>query len=105
MKNYLFGIIAIVLAIGFSAFKMPVKGKKFTNTIYRYDGTQSEVERKKAANYTKVASISCSGTDNECAVTLNADFGTHPDFTNVSFAMTTGFPNGGTAWVSNSQKN
>ena len=101
MKKYLLGVFAIVLAVGFTAFTA-----KKDVTLYRYDGLQSENERKIATNYTKMTSnIFCLGAGNECAVVMSFDNGDHPDFTNVTFQDGTGFPKGGGAFLFNLQKN
>lgn len=101
MKKYLLGASAIVLAVGFSAFKV-----KEDVTLYRYNGLQTEAERKIATNYTKsTSSIFCLGTGNECAVLMASDNGVHPDFTNVTFQPGTGFPNGGSDFLYNLKRN
>ena len=101
MKKYLLGASAIVLAVGFSAFTV-----KKDVTLYRYDGLQSENERKIATNYTKSDSdIFCLGSGNECAVLMSSDNGDHPDFTNVTFQPGTGFPKSGGALLFNLRKN
>jgi hypothetical protein len=66
MKKYLFGIFAIALAIGFSAFKKP-----FTNYQLKYIGatfTSSEVA--KPANWTYDPNQTCSGIDEERPCTI-----------------------------------
>lgn len=95
--------LALVLAIC-SAFTIPpLKGGKQTNTIYKYISTdQSVTARETASNYQK-GSATCPGSANECAVTLNQDFGMTPDFSNVTFDSN-GFPDGGSAFVSNALK-
>ena len=101
MKKYLLSVSAIALAIGFSAFTA-----KKDVTLYRYDGLQSENERKIATNYTKMDSdIICLGSGNECAVVMSFDNGKHPDFTNVTFQPGTGFPLSGGALLFNMKKN
>ena len=101
MKKYLLSASAIVLAVGFTAFK-----SKKDVTLYRYEGLQTENERKMATNYTKMASdIFCLGSGNECAVLMSFDNGDHPDFTNVTFQPGTGFPTGGGALLFNLKKN
>jgi hypothetical protein len=101
MKKYLLSVSAIALAVGFTAFTV-----KEDVTLYRYDGLQSESERKIATNYTKMdADIICLGSRNECAVVMSSDNGDHPDFTNVTFQAGTGFPNGGGAFLFNLRKN
>ena len=101
MKKYLLGVFAIALAVGFSAFKV-----KKDVTLYRYNGLQTENERKIATNYTKSESdIICLGSGNECAVLMSFDSGDHPDFTNVTFQPGTGFPKAGGAFLFNLRKN
>ena len=101
MKKYLLSVSAIALAVSFSAFSV-----KKDVTLYRYDGLQSENERKIATNYTKMtSSIFCLGSGNECAVVMSFDNGEHPDFTNITFQPGTGIPNGGSDFLFNLQKN
>jgi len=101
MKKYLLSVSAIVLAIGFSAFKA-----KKEPSLYKYNGLQTESERKIAANYTKSESdIFCLGSGSECAVLMSSDNGDHPDFTNVTFQPGTGFPKSGGALLFNLRKN
>jgi len=97
MKKYLLGSLALVLAIGFSSFTSHVfSTKKFTSSWYTYSGAQTKAEREKAINYTKITgNPTCNGTTDECAVEMNQTT-THPDFTNVTFDGTDGFPNGNT---------
>lgn len=104
MKKNILGLSAIALAIGFSAFNLP-SSSKLVNTIYQYTGPQPQSisSRQSASNYTKVSSITCPNGEDECAVTLTDDFGTQPNFTNVTFDAS-GFPNGGSAFVSNGKK-
>ena len=99
MKKYLLGTLAILLALGFSAFK------KYDSFIYLYSGAQTAAARQIATNYTEVTSQTCSGGANECTVTLNVDNGTNPDFSSgkVTFDAN-GFPNGGTTFVSNAKR-
>jgi hypothetical protein len=65
MKKYFFGIIAVALAIGFSAFTTDHKisnGKnaKFIDVWYEYNGIQTTTDRAKKANYTQiVGTLSC----------------------------------------------
>lgn len=114
MKKYLFGLLAIAVAVGFSAFtKAPsIKGKKFTTGDYYYifGGSQTVSDREAAANYSSPqlsAPSSCPNITNECAVkvTVTLDIHgnppAHPDFTNVTFDGSTGYPNGGTAFKAN----
>ena len=97
MKKYLLSASAIALAVGFTAFTV-----KRDVTLYRYDGLQSESERKIATNYTKTDSdIICFGSGNECAVVMSSDNGDHPDFTNVTFQPATGFPKSGGTFLFN----
>ena len=101
MKKYLLGVSALALAVGFTAFTV-----KKEPSLYRYDGSQSENERKIATNYTKSDdNIICFGSGNECAVLMSTDNGDHPDFTNVTFQPGTGFPKSGGALLFNLRKN
>lgn len=105
MKKLRIGLtaIAVILAGSLSAFSiLPVNVNKDSDTIYEYTGAQTPQARTQADNYLKVSSITCLGGTNECSVTLSQDFGTHPDFTNVTFDPSTGMPNGGSDFVSNS---
>lgn len=101
MKKYLLSASAIALAVGFTAFTV-----KKDVTLYRYDGVQTENERKIATNYTKMdTDIICLGSGSECAVVMSFDSGDHPDFTNVTFQPGTGFPKSGGALLFNLKKN
>ena len=110
MKKYLLGTCAVVLALSFSAFTKAPKAK-FDTFFYQYTGPANNVDaRKDAANYANPQSsaFTCNFTGNECAVELQNVSSTppaHPDFTNITFDGTTGFPNGGTDFVANFQKN
>lgn len=102
MKKNLLGLVAIVAALGMSAFDT-----FRVDTIYQYNTTdQTKTARETATNYIKVSSVTCSGTGNECAVTLTKDNGTNPDFSSglVTFDATTGMPNGGSTFVNNQVK-
>jgi hypothetical protein len=74
MKKYLFGVFAIALAIGFSAFTTtPHKSKNvFSDVFFEYQGpnfTQSEVI--KPANWVEVSDLtgSCTGVnENACRI-------------------------------------
>lgn len=93
---------AVILAGSLSAFSiLPVN--KDSNTTYVYTSSDQTIQaREDPANYLKGTQL-CSGSGDECRVILNQDFGTHPDFSNVTFDSN-GFPNGGTAFVSNEQQ-
>ncbi|MEP7374699.1 MAG: hypothetical protein ABI675_14990 [Chitinophagaceae bacterium] len=121
MKKYLLGSLAVVMAIAFSAFNsnlnQPVKsninGKLLQQKWYVYVGTQDATERQVATNYTTPTTTkpTCVSTGNECAVKVNVPNGTpptNPDFTNVTFNMSSGFPdgnqNGGSNFIENAQK-
>lgn len=84
MKKYVFGVFAIALALGFSSYTS--HPKKFASTWYTYNGAQTQPERVKAANYSKIsADPLCNATTNECAVEMSSDQGAHPNFTGVTF--------------------
>lgn len=107
MKKLRIGLtaVAVILAGGLSAFSvLPLNVNKDSDTIYEYTGAQTPQARTQADNYLKVSSITCPSGTNECSVTLDQDFGTHPDFTNVTFNSLTGMPNGGSDFISNQQK-
>lgn len=97
-------ILAVIAGIAASAFTIPsLHGGKYANTVYEYISTdQSVTARETASNYQR-GTTTCPGSGNECQVTLNQDFGITPDFTNVTFDSN-GFPNGGSAFVTNQQK-
>ena len=101
-------ILAVIAGVAASAFTVgpTYHARKLNSYIYQYNGAQTPAQRILSSNYTIVSSVSCTGSDDECAVTLNQDFGTHPDFSNgkVTFDAN-GMPDGGSAFVSNSQKN
>jgi hypothetical protein len=97
-------MLGLVIGVALSAFNTLGTTSSRAETIYEYTGDQTPAERSQAENYIKVTSISCPGGNNECAVTLDQDFGTHPDFTNVTTDATTGMPDGGSDFVSNSTK-
>jgi len=118
MKKYLLASLAIILAVGFSAFTKPsahiTKGKTFDTGIYWYvySGSQDKTDRENPANYNTptIGKPACTGTINECAVQVtvtldsNGNPPANPDFTNVTFNGTTGFPSGGTAFDANATK-
>jgi hypothetical protein len=97
MKKYLFGILAVALAIGFSAFstdhKKPTgKNAKFVDVWYDYTGAQNATERAKKANYTQHSgTLSCSATlDVLCGVKLPDVAGSNPaqaDLNNIVAAI------------------
>src|SRR5690348_15138240 len=108
MKNYVMGLFAVVLAIGFTAFtNMPTK--KRTTYYYTFNGTQSIDGRKVKTDYTNPSQSqpSCpTGTNWECTVQIKNITGTPPsDISsfNVTFDSN-GFPNGGTDSQSNVKK-
>ncbi|HEY6083416.1 MAG TPA: hypothetical protein VIU45_08165 [Chitinophagaceae bacterium] len=96
-------ILAVIVGVAASAFTIsPLKKGNQANVVYKYiSPDQSADARKTASNYEK-GTTTCSGSVNECAVTLNQDFGNTPDFTNVTFDGS-GFPIGGSAFVSNAK--
>lgn len=96
-------ILAVIVGIAASAFTVKPETKA-SNTVYMYNSTDQSIQaRETSSNYIK-GSVTCSGLGDECSVTLNQDFGTHPVFTNVTFDSSTGMPNGGSAFVSNAQQ-
>jgi hypothetical protein len=114
MKKYILGSLAIILALGFSAFTKPnaniTKGKKFTTGIfwYVYGGAQNSTDRQNATNYTTpTASQPPCGTpaSNECTVqaTVTLDINNNPpanpNFAGASFNSTTGMPIPGTGLI------
>lgn len=96
---------AVLLAGGLSAFSiLPLNVNKDSSTTYVYTSSDQSIQgRENPDNYAK-GSRTCAGSGNECLVILDQDFGTHPDFTNVTFDSSTGMPNGGSDFVSNQQK-
>ena len=68
MKKYFLGVLAVILAIGFSAFKMnsPTKATaKFADVYYIYNGTGAQSD---PANYTttSIKPANCSQAVNLC---------------------------------------
>lgn len=88
--------MALALAVSFSAFTKAAPSKFVANWYsYTATGSQTVTSRETASNYTLITgSPSCiPGSNNECAVELNQST-TTPDFTNITFDASTGFPNG-----------
>lgn len=112
MKKYLFGSLALVLAIGFSSFTHVSSAKKFTVYPFVYGGAQTAIERAKSSNYTYTATDpGCiDNTTTECGVNLTLTtapaLNSRPDFSGgkVTTDITTGLPNGGTTFSSNETK-
>lgn len=106
MKKLRIGLtaLAVILAGSLSAFSvLPGNVNKDSNTTYVYTSSAQTIQaRENPANYLKGTQL-CSGSGDECRVILNQDFGTHPDFSNVTFDSN-GFPSGGSAFVSNEQQ-
>jgi hypothetical protein len=95
-------ILAAIIGVAASAFTVKPLTKA-SNTVYVYNSTDQSIQaRETASNYIK-GSEDCSGSGDECSVTLNQDFGTNPNFTNVTFDSQ-GFPDGGSAFLSNAQQ-
>jgi hypothetical protein len=100
MKKIILPCLALMLAVGFSAFKAP-HAAKFTNTTYYYNftGTQVEAQWAISSNYSlktnPTVDPDCTGTD-ECVVAISYPTGTEPT-TLTALTLTvngSGFPNG-----------
>jgi len=65
MKKYLLGIVAVVLAVGFSAFtaKHETLGKKFANPYWYSTNTAGTVLTASLGQNTKAAIITATGCD------------------------------------------
>ena len=76
MKKYLFGLGAIVLAIGFSAFSIPSKKSLVDPVIFKYlapGGSYSEanVESRATTSWSPDQTITCSDNDvKACRITV-----------------------------------
>ena len=90
MKKYLFGILAIALAIGFSAFTKPVKGT-FTDVIFT-GNTASQTSVEDESLWQEGTPFNCDGTDDR-ACTINVDVnsltGSSPRILNSSLVTIT----------------
>lgn len=119
MKRYLLGMLAIIVAIGFSAFTKPTahitKVGKFTRADYWYVyvGDQIDISQREVnTNYTTptLTEPTCGTGANECAVKVTVTLvgvnpPASPDFTNVTFDATSDMPNGGSDFKKNDVKN
>jgi len=86
MKKYFFGLFAVALAIGFSAFtKENVKkvdpNAEFTTYYFQYSGTDTEAAYETESNWTFLSSglpseDPCSGADNIVCVLNTPDLAT-----------------------------
>jgi hypothetical protein len=101
MKKYLFGLFAVALAIGFSAFSS-AKQSKFVERWFSYnlDPTSGnfETEKMEPENYTLVPGVSapCSSTGDFCGIKAELASEDLPDigeFTDVHQALV-GYDNG-----------
>jgi len=79
MKKYVFGIIAIIMAIGLSAFTKPIK--KANQYFFSYDGpdfTEAEVSNPAnwvyAGYYTRQETCGENALDRPCEITVNEYF-------------------------------
>lgn len=115
MKKYLFVLSALALAVGFSSFtaiKATAK-KKFTTFYFVYNTSDpfTPAGYSTAANYVASNVTNYDNCDNggtyECGLATTqeqlVDGKELPIFngTSITFATGTGFPNGGTEFVSN----
>ena len=116
MKKYLFSVLAIGVAVGFSAFtSKPPMPNRFTSFFFVYQLTsqnQSDLDNPANYKYTGITPT-CGGSTNECAVEVTI-VGTPPANPStlanqpsnaVTFDPTTGIPDGGTEFFANEQKN
>lgn len=103
MKKYIFGIVAVIIAVGALAFTTPHKTAKPYDTAnywYEFTGNQNETARKINTNYSnpQMSSFSCPNETDECAVQVTVTLDgqgnppAHPDFTGASFEDGTGYP-------------
>ena len=74
MKRYFVGLVAITIAIGFSAFSLKNKYRT-AKRIFSYSGTYSSASVANPANWTYVEEYSefsslCSSTDRACKVII-----------------------------------
>ena len=83
MKKYLLGIVAVMLAIGFSAFTEPQSKTKgnFTLKYFTYDDFPNDSWKDEPSHYTMTANggqtiPSCNGTEKRCAVRAEENGGT-----------------------------
>ncbi|MGC4102347.1 hypothetical protein [Ferruginibacter sp.] len=87
MKRFSFGLIAVLMAVGFAAFTTPqtIKKNKLENHLYRYTLTNN-TGKDNPANYVFTSSSSgCSqGSAVVCIISAPGTdgMGNHPDFPN-----------------------
>lgn len=84
MKKYLLGIIAVGLAIGFSAFTKPTSGKNPTFYYYKMTSGSTLVEDdvKNKNNWTAATALDvCSGNQRACTIRV-----TQNNLNGVTFA-------------------
>jgi hypothetical protein len=80
MKKYLLGIVAVLLAVGFSAFTQSEKKTSApTNQNFTYNDYPDDTWVGDASHYTLISgSLSCSGTSHRCGVSAQNDGTDHP---------------------------
>ena len=67
MKKYLLGLVAVVLAVGFSACKKQSPEKETTNTVFHFKGTSVSYDQiTNTANWELSGSESCNGSTLTC---------------------------------------
>jgi hypothetical protein len=98
MKKYLFGIFAIVLAIGFSAFTPKKSIGKFSTTMYYQpasDFSQTAVQNK--SNWSTTANSGGCGVDNKaCQVVVDDAYVSGSSFiSTISLVAQVGSSNSG----------
>ncbi|MBD1395144.1 DUF6520 family protein [Mucilaginibacter glaciei] len=77
MKKIIIPVIAIIMAIGSSAFT----AKKTTSTFFRYQGaTRTQTDIQNISNYVAQSGTPCSDVVNVCGVTLSTakNIGSNP---------------------------
>lgn len=87
MRKYLLGMVAVVLAIGFSAFTKESNPKSSTLTAqdFIYNDYPDDTWIGDPAHYTlATSSLSCSGTAHRCGVTAENDGNDHPVLTGAT---------------------
>jgi uncharacterized protein YxeA len=79
MKKYLLGIIAIVMAITFSAFTVEKnKAPERAMQNYSYNNYPDDTFINDPTHYTQVSTLNCLGTAHRCGVKANDDGTGHP---------------------------
>jgi hypothetical protein len=85
MKNYLFGILAVVLALSFSAFNSHTEAKKF-NTYFHFKGSAVTYDQiTDPGNWDVSDGADCGGSSLTCQI-LTSDASSVPAL--VSFLTT-----------------